>query len=397
MKRIRIISFSLVLLLSACIPSFEKEEQVVQETEDKQQQRSIIPTHNISKELYRVLLPFKPSETRGWVSSNLYNRLDIDEFETGLFRIAQSTFDTGEYFYQPGKYISGETVDLWLKRKLTATEIEKYIAEDADFDVDKRQLALNPPLERADSVEEQHQTNPAYLSYILEQNFLTKEKGEEGKVHLGGVAIGLALKSVDYFTSKEGYPRQYEIPIEEIEKQGEQMAKIIVNRLRGMGGLGDVPIVIGLFAQQPRGAIVPGAYFASTVVEKGSSSIGKWKVINEKYYVFPSEKAKKDHFDDAQLMQNFKEDIEEYFPNYIGVIGNGFYIDDQLQQMNISIPIKFYGKAEVIGFSQYVYGLILEYFPEYISVQVEISSPQGTEALIVRDVGDKKPFVHIYQ
>lgn len=39
----------------------------------------------------------------------------------------------------------------------------------------------------------------------------------------------------------------------------------------------------------------------------------------------------------------------------------------------------------------------MEHFPDYISVEVDVSSVSGPEALIVRKAGDKEPFVHIYE
>ena len=88
---------------------------------------------------------------------------------------------------------------------------------------------------------------------------------------------------------------------------------------------------------------------------------------------------------------------EEYFPNFNGVVGRGYYVEDQLQELKIEIPIQFYGKTEAVGFTQYVAGLVLEYFPNYISVEISVTSTSGTEALIVRNAGDAEPFVHIYQ
>ena len=39
----------------------------------------------------------------------------------------------------------------------------------------------------------------------------------------------------------------------------------------------------------------------------------------------------------------------------------------------------------------------MEHFPDYIAVQVNISSVLGPEALIVKDIDQKEPFVHIYK
>ena len=68
------------------------------------------------------------------------------------------------------------------------------------------------------------------------------------------------------------------------------------------------------------------------------------------------------------------------------MIGRAFYAGDHLQKLSIDIPIQFYGKTEGIGFTQFVTGKVMEHFPDYISVEVNISSVSGTEALIVKEI-----------
>ena len=64
--------------------------------------------------------------------------------------------------------------------------------------------------------------------------------------------------------------------------------------------------------------------------------------------------------------------------------------------LSIDIPIQFYGKTEAIGFTQFVTGKVMEHFPDYIAVEVNVSSVNGPEALIVKKAEQKEPFVHIY-
>jgi protein involved in sex pheromone biosynthesis len=112
--------------------------------------------------------------------------------------------------------------------------------------------------------------------------------------------------------------------------------------------------------------------------------------------LFPSTDAQDAHRDDVTAFLNFKQDVEQYFPNFNGVIGKAFYVGDQLQNLEITIPIQFYGKTEAIGFTQYVTGLVMEHFPKYIAVSVSVTSVDGPEALIVRKANETEPFVHIY-
>lgn len=402
MRKLSVVALSLVLLLTACAPNFQKQEEVVQKKDDDTKEKAIIPKYKISDEYYRTIMPFEPGEARGMVVNNLNTRYDITEFETGLMRIAQNSFSTDQYVFKEGQYLDGDTVTSWLNRKMTDAQV-KAKEEELKKKTKKTKVTVdNPGLNPADpgtgDVHERNKKNPIYLAHILEHDYLVKVGGEKGTYQLGGVAIGLAMNSVHYYT-KEKYGAVYEKNISRavLEREGKKLAQEVVNRLRGIKELRDVPITVGLFEQQSRSSVVPGNFFAYAEVSQGNNNIGSWKDVKEEYILFPSDQAQKDHRDDLTFFQNFKQDVETYFPNFNGVIGKGFYLDGQLQELNINIPIQFYGKAEAIGFTQYVTGLVMEHFPSYVSVQVNISSVMGPEALIVKKPDQDEPFVHIYQ
>lgn len=389
MKKIMMILFALTLLLAGCAPNFNKQEEVIEENKNADEQ-AIIPNYNISDSYYRTILPFKPSEARGLVVNNINTKYDLTEFETGLMRVAQNNFDTEKFFFQEGQHLDRDTIRSWLNREYTAGQLKKHKLEENE------NLGLNPIDDEKGDIEERNEKAPIYLAHILEHNYLVKD-GDE-KVKLGGVVIGLAMNSVHYY-QKEQYGATFEKPIghKEIEEEGKKMAEEILTRLRGMEGLENVPITIALFEQQSRTSVVPGNFFAYAHAGEGSNKLGGWEKVDEKYVLFPSGEAEKNHREDLTSFLNFKQDVEKYFPNFNGVIGNGFYIGDQLNQLNIEIPIQFYGKAEAVGFTQYVTSRIMNMFPEYISVQVNITSVNGPEALIVRESNASEPFVHIYQ
>lgn len=389
MKKLMMLALSFSLLLAGCAPNFNKQEEVVQE-DMNETDKAIIPNYKISDKYYRTLLPFKPSESRGLVVNNISTKYDINEFETGLMRVAQNAFDPDKYLFQEGQYLKKDTIRAWLNRKFTEEQLkeQKLKAED--------NIGLNPIIADGGNIDKNNEKSPIYLAHILEHNYLVKNN--EDKAVLGGVVIGLAMNSVHYY-QKEAYGATYETKIDHdvLEREGKKMADEVLRRVRQIKGLKDVPITIALFEQESRTSVVPGSFFAYANASKGSSELGGWEEINEKYVLFPSNEAEKNHRDDLTAFLNFKQDVEKYFPNFNGVIGKAFYAHDQLQEVNIDIPIQFYGKAEGIGFTQYVTGLVVKHFPEYISVQVNISSVNGPEALVVRKADQSEPFVHIYQ
>ncbi|WP_102272831.1 CamS family sex pheromone protein [Cytobacillus massiliigabonensis] len=382
MKKIIMLSLSLVLLLTGCAPNFNKQEEVVQDKEDAKE-KAIIPNYKISDSYYQTILPFKPSKSRGLVVNNINSKFNLTEFETGLMRVAQNMYDTDKYVFQEGQFLESDQVRLWLNRKYTAGQLKEKKLEEED------NIGLNP-------LDNGKEETPKYLAHILEHDYYVKN--EEGKYKLGGVVVGLALNSV-YYYQKVQFGAWYETEIDhaELEREGKKLADEVLKRLRKMDELKDVPITVALFEQQSRTSVVPGTFFTYANAEKGSASLEGWEKIKEEYFQFPSTEASESHRDDLTAFLNFKQDVEAYFPNFNGVIGKAFYADGQLQELNINIPIQFYGKSEGIGFTQYVTGLVVKHFPDYISVQVEISSVNGPEGLIVRKADQNEPFVHIYQ
>ncbi|MDM5206008.1 CamS family sex pheromone protein [Cytobacillus kochii] len=391
MKKLMAVSLSFVLLLAGCAPSFNQQEEVVQnENESSEEEQAIIPNFKISDSYYRTILPFKPSESRGLVVNNVNTKYDINEFETGLMRVAQNHFDTEKFFFQEGQYLDQTTISSWLSRQYTKEQLEeKDMTEEEN-------LGLNPVDDGKGTKEERNARAPLYLAHILEHNYLVKDG--DNKVKLGGVVIGLALNSVHYY-QKEAYGATYEEDIShsKVEAEGKKMAEEIIKRLRQQEGLENVPITIALFEQSERTSVVPGNFFAYAHAAEGSNQLSGWEDVKEDYILFPSNTAEEKYREDYTNFLNFKQDVEKYFPNFNGVIGKGFYIGDQLQQLNIDIPIQFYGKSESVGFTQYVTSKVVSMFPEYISVQVSVTSVNGPESLIVRNANEAEPFVHIYQ
>jgi protein involved in sex pheromone biosynthesis len=384
------------LFLSACAPSFGDQEEIVRETEDKSTEKAIIPKYNISDSYYKMILPFKEGKARGLVAENINTRLDIDEFETGLMRVAQEEFSPDNHLYQEGQYLDEKTVREWLGRKLEGDKLKE--AQDkakANKETFKNE-GLNPIASTEGDYIQQNEKSPIYLAHMLEHNYLVRKS--ENTVELGGVVIGLALNSVHYYREAVGEPqREYVIDPQKLEAEGKKMAEEVIKRVRSQKGLENVPVVIALYKQAPKSSIVPGSFIASTVVDGGSNQIGKWDSIDEEYVFFPSPQGTEDFREDANLFERFKQDIDEFFPNYTGVIGKAFYKGEEMQELKIDIPMQFYGKSEVIAFTQFVTGKVVDYFPDYVSVEVNINSTSGQEALIVRKPGQEKPTVHIYQ
>lgn len=395
-RRISIAVCVLVLILSGCTPpglgkNNDQTKKIVKKSGKSKQEKKVEITPKMkSTNQYRTVVNFQPGAARGDILYGVDNRLDIDELQRGLMRLSKSTFSPNKYIYQEGQYLDQNTIDSWLQNKSK-----------------KNSKGLNPALPNhysSFSVQKKIsylKNHPSYLSFVAEQDYLVQQ-GKD-KLKLGGISLAISMAQVYSFQVQDKQGKQYneQVPLStaQAKQKAKQFAQVILHRVRQShnGALKNVPIVIGLYQEQTQNSLVPGDYFAKTVVRAGNNSIGNWKTVNENHVLFPSNEATNNHKTDADKFQQFTKEIQKYFPNFIGVIGKGFYKDNHLQQLTIDIPIKFYGETEVMSFTQYVAGLIANNpFSKQVPVSINITSTQGQEALIVWKPGMDQPFVHIY-
>lgn len=383
-SKLLVIFFAVILI--GCAPDFSSPNEVIDDTlpEDSGYETAIIPNYRVSESEYQVLLPYRLSQSRGVTTNQVANRLDITALENDLRRHSASVFDPETYFFQEGQQIGYSELFSWLERQSDSSELGLNPSVDIDEDASTEEKI---EIERA---------NPKYLSHILEQNYLVRT--EDNVVQLAGISIGIAMKSLYRFQTEIGGPFYYEeIDYDEMMNQATKVAEQVVSRLRAKDGLQEIPIFVAIYREAPRDGLVPGNFVAKKLVQGGSQTVGNWDKINESYVLFPSSEARNLDSNLSSTIDEFKSGIEKFFPNFVGVIGEGFYQNGELQHLTLEIPIEFYGQAEVVGFTQYVYGLMMDNFQAHFDLEINIRSNQRQESLIVRKAGDEDAYVHIYE
>ncbi|MFD3449785.1 CamS family sex pheromone protein [Microbacteriaceae bacterium 4G12] len=372
MKKIRstvIIMASLGVFLTGCSMNFKKEEQVTQGSK-KSTENKIIPKYSISDDYYKMVLPFKSESSKGIVNQLSTSKLNMNQFEMGLMRIAKDSFNTTDYFFQENQYLPKKTVERLVSNKLTDAQLadeEKKLNKKID------NIGLNPPVDSA-----QPAATQPYLSNILEHDYFIKDRS--GKLTLGGVVVGLAMNSA--------YTK------EELLAQGKEMAGQILKLLQKNEEVTTVPVIFSIFKQEPETSLIPGSFIYKTKLETGSQEIGQWTSMNEEYVVFPSQAFTDNHADDAKKIDALTTDVRSKFPDYISVTGKGLYTDNKLYNLTIHVAAPYNGKAEVISLTQVILQSIIDTFPKDISIEVSVGSEQNTEAIITREKDQDKPFVH---
>ncbi|SFE88780.1 Protein involved in sex pheromone biosynthesis [Alteribacillus iranensis] len=386
-----------LLFLSGCIPGLQPDEEGVdieQEDSDTEETKvEISPEIPSLDSYYRSILQdgqYIHGVTRGFNTDVVYNRLDLERLEVGMQEIASEEFDQENYFFREGQFIAKQELNQWLMR---------YSEEENDNGGNP--LGLNPALGDGESFEQRESSQPRVLSNILEHNYIFENS--DGNLQVGGLVIGLSMNSVYYFRERHedgtyGPWLEEEISEEVSLEEGKRIAGEVLERLRSAeredGQLTNVPVMFAIFRENQREAVVPGEFIATAVAEP-NEEIGSWQNISETHYLFPSQEATESQREDAEVFNQFKEDINQFFENYVGVVGEGHYRNGELRSLHIEIPITFYSKTEVIAFTQHVTDRVKQRFPEELDVEIQISSPSGQEALVLKEPGSE-PFTHIY-
>lgn len=354
-------------LLSACQtedPSPKETESVGEETET---------TSQLSGEYYSAIITdgaYQTSLNRG-VTLGLNSNVNLKAFETGLMDLSQEHFSSDSYFFQEGQYINTETTSKWLAR----------LSEDNPDGLNPEDNGKDEPNER----------NPIYLDSLLEQDYMVQT--DDGFA-LGGISIGLALNSVDYYTKIE-YGAEFETKIsrDDLLAEGKKMADKIVQRLRETEGIGDIPIVVGIFEQTSKDNLAGGVYVSEAISQDGSTSLQDWTTINQEKVIFPTGGGESN---ELSSFENFKAEIENFFPNLSGVTAEALYTDDQIVNMKVSINTQFYGESEVIAFTQHVTEKASSYLMPNIPIEITIKSINGTEAFLAREAGETEFYTHVF-
>jgi protein involved in sex pheromone biosynthesis len=387
-----------VLFLSACdffpdpVDSNESGQEEVERPDEASNPLDEDAASTIQEQMdanyYRPVITedgtYAPSQNRG-ITRSLNSNINIRTFETDLMRHSQAYFPTDSHFFQEGQFLSSSLVTNWLGREQLPSENDED--DEEDVEIDEQNQGLNPP---SNNTFDPAERNPNYLSSVLEQNYYRQT--EEG-LELAGVSIGLALNQIDYYRDDLGNRLQQPIPTEELLEAGREMADKVISRMRNIEGLEETPILIGLYEQSTQDDLAPGTYVAVGFVENGNTNVSNWENVNENRLVFPLEGMQSA---EGSNFANFRSEVEGFFPNVSGVTGIAHYVEDQLVNLEITITTQFYGKGEIIAFTQFLNEAGKTYLPNSVPTQINVESLNGMESYLYRDAEQEDYEVYIF-
>lgn len=269
---------------------------------------------------FQMCLPISESPIRGIVvQSESYP--NIDNMESGLLNQATNYIDKN-LFYQQGEVLSGEDASNLLKHHLSDADFQTALNSDPQA----QNIGLNPIVKEDDPTSKNN-----VVTTLIEQDFY-KNKDEK---EITAIAIGVG---VDFPTSVD--EQTGSTKVSDMEKfltyDGKNIANQISQVVRSKPGYEQIPIMFG-FYQQSANPTIPGVYIARGYLNKNDANIQELTSVNQEYIPFLDELGIKRDLDLNNKVQTLKNELINYFGSDINLNALGFYVDNKLQYLDISI------------------------------------------------------------
>lgn len=395
MKKRTLVIVGLSLVLVGCGPDDNEPSSSKENTSTQNDVKQIATDKNVQGDNYRTILPFKESQARGLTQENMANTYNGEDFETGLLNISKQVFPTDDYLYQDGQFLDKKTIQAYLEPKSTKSELDEMSDKEKEERKATENLGLNPSVHGETDEEKIAKNSPQVLSNILEQNFY--DNGDTSGKKLKGMTIGLAMNQV-YYYQKEKYGETFSVDLDKkkVEKQGQEMAEEMLSRLRENEKLKDIPITFAIYMQSGKDQITPGAFVSYATSEENGEALKEWNTVNEQTVLVPSGEAADLNEQFNSNFRDFNHSLQSYFTNFTQAVGKAKFKDKKLQSLTVDLPIDYYGKAELIGITQYVTQLAEKDFGDVEEYEIHIKDGNESRALITKTKDDKEPKVHIY-
>ena len=280
---------------------------------------------SLSGDYFTVATPFKRGVAENYIPVATGNRIDLNETELGLMRIATKYHDTSNYLFQAGQFLTTRKVD--------------------------------------NIIEKTNEDNP-YVAYLVEQNYLTKSN------NLAGIAIGVVINP---FINDET------LTTDEIKALMLRISPIILSELRSNEELENTPVIIAAYLMRPRTSLVPGSYILEQRTR--TNEIEEFNFINEEYYVLTDSSLISMDEPTFRAFANIRADLETKFPNIV-ITGTGHYYNERLKQLHIDVNAGFIRPHEVLAISNHLITEFNRNFSRNINIIINVNSDRETLAIL---------------
>lgn len=352
MKKGILLLIAMLLLLTGC---GKQEEDIVEEA----------PTVIAGPaESYSVLLPFESNILRYAHTSSNY--IEIGQ---GLYSYSLNYFSSNSVIVKEGDIIdSYNTTDYPSYRPLV------LLRESAS-----NPYGLNPssstnvPIGNGQTIQ-----GPMIVRDLYEINFVSKE--DSSKL----VGISFALVVQEKVTDLDG--TSYTIAAEELYNYATTAGRKLENYLRSLPEVGDVPILIMIYNSSSSDSSLPGTFIAQGYFNGRS---GQFEKVNERWVLFPTTEALSLDSATYSQFEGFSSSIKDFLPENIGIVGKGYYVNNEIKKLLITINVQGKTYTEIYALTEYVVQLAKDFSLE-TELIIEITSFSDTISVITKEANSDK-------
>ena len=338
----------------------------------KQQETIITPNQIIDSQdvgNYSILMPFDFNNSRYWYTNSL-SKSDSINMPKSLQEYSKEIFDPNNNLLVPGSLLKYDDIQMLQRRN--SPDYPYALNPEA------KEYSINPTIE----IE-----SPYIVNGLYELNFISTED----KTTISGVSVAILLNDT-YKSKKEDYEYDNMISDLDLIQYSKIISSTLADYIRINKGLDyNVPILIATYKNSDSSSYIPGNFITKTIFHKDTE---EFDTINEKWYLFPSNELKEV---DSMLYNDYisiKNQIDDFIPENISMIGQARYDDDYIKSMNLEIRLQSKSYNEIYSLVQYVKDLVQIFADKDYNIIIDIKQYNET-SFVLRKKNNENNFVLI--
>lgn len=375
MKKIKKVLLFL-LTLTLCLCGCERNDE----------DEKLVALDSINSGDYRIAIPFNSNDARQTHVQFNRSGYDVDAVGEGLLRYSKDFFDPEKYYLQEGQILTRNT----LQAGLIYGDKEGLLGSKST----SNPYGLNPengfklPIGNGKTITCKAGSGGTIpVVDVFEVNFITKL---EVDAEIKGISLAIVLNPRVLDANGD----EYVISDENLKAFGEEAGRNLVAYLKQQPQINSkTPIMVALFKAESTDTSLPGTFIS---VGHGNGNIDSFKDVSENWMIIPSSSAQQA---DSTLVAQFnaaKEELHDFLPNNTDIIGKGFFVDNRIVKLQLTITMQAKTYTEKMGITQYVNELLSQFSNNDMEISVRIISGTDTFAMIKRAKGSKNGVVITY-
>ena len=319
---------------------------------------------------YTLIANFEVSPVRLYHGTYL-GSYDAMEIGRRLQQKSKAHFSIEQHYLQEGQILNYDRLISLVRRESDTNPQGLNPPSGSTFDIGDGRTFVNDAVVVADIVELNFMGNAS-------ENFVLK-----------GISLTIVLNQ-NVRRTVDGVESFVMIQTDRLYQFGTDIGRKLESYIRTIPAVGDVPVFITLYSTASSDATLPGSFIGEGIFRNRS---GQFIRNQEKWVILPSNEASSL---DATLSSQFaslKTSLQNLLPEAVGVIGKARYIDDEADELKITINMVGKTYTEVSMVTQITAQLLDTFENKDMLIVVEVRSLGTVMAVLQRKPNEDKPTV----